>query len=265
MSIIKRAFKRNSHNVIFKLIADFGKAINKIYENSNHDIDCNGELTVLEKISKFSPSIIIDGGANIGKYSLLANQLSPHCKIYSLEPVESTYQKLINSTKNIKNIIPIQKGLFSENCTKEINIFSSHTHSSLSDIERITDKPIAVQKIDLVAGDNLLLENKIDTIDFLKIDIEGAEYDALLGFKKSIKEGKIKAIQFEYGPLNIHTKKLLIDYYQFFEKNGYTVGKIFPKIVEFRIYKYKYEDFLSSNFIAVKNSEIELKNSLSSR
>lgn len=65
-------------------------------------------------------------------------------------------------------------------------------------------------------------------------------------------------IQFEYGYINITTKKLLIDFYNYFESKGYMVGKIFPKYVEFRKYEFKHEDFLGPNFIAVKKTETEL-------
>lgn len=108
-------------------------------------------------------------------------------------------------------------------------------------------------------------ENNISHIDLLKMDIEGAEFDALYGFEKSLAGGKIKAIQFEYGYINITTKKLLIDYYNLFESHDYILGKIFPKNVEFRKYDFKYEDFIGPNFIAVKKSEIELIKSFSTR
>ena len=209
----------------------------------------------MKKLSKFSPSIIIDGGANIGDYSLFVNQFVPECKIYSFEPVNSTFQKLLENKKDHDNIIPVNKGLFKENCSSEINLFNSDEHSSIYDIQGLSYKSNQKQTIELIRGDDFMEENKIDFIDLLKLDIEGAEYDALLGFENSIRHGKIKAIQFEYGYINISTKKLLIDYYNFFEANNYIVGKIFPKIVEFRIYDFKYEDFLGPDFIAVKKSE----------
>ncbi len=105
-------------------------------------------------------------------------------------------------------------------------------------------------------------QNNISEIDFLKIDIEGSEYDAILGFNENITKRTIKAIQFEYGYINISTKKLLIDYYEYFESKGYVLGKIFPKIVEFRKYEFKYEDFIGPNYIAVRNTETELINAL---
>lgn len=45
--------------------------------------------------------------------------------------------------------------------------------------------------------DELLVENNIPKIDFLKLDLEGFDYFALLGARKSIAQGKIDVIQFE--------------------------------------------------------------------
>ncbi len=258
----KRFFKRNSHNSIFKILAGFGRALNRFYENRNHDLYSNGELTVLKKISKLNPSVIIDGGANVGKYSLLINQLMPDVRIYSFEPVKSTFEKLKKNVKGINNITPINKGLYSEICNKEINIFTGDTHSSLVDIQGLSYDSNQKQTIELTKGDDFIGEHQIEMIDLLKIDVEGVEYDVLLGFEEQIQKRKIKVIQFEYGYINISTKKLLIDYYNFFESRGYLIGKIFPKTVEFRKYDFKYEDFLGPNFIAVKKTETELINML---
>ena len=258
MPLIKRLFKKNSHNIIFKAFAGLGRSINRLYENRNHDLHSNGELEVIKKISSIKPSIIIDGGANNGEYSALFAKYSPDSKIYSFEPVEATFDLLLKNTENFKNVYHFQKGLYKENCSKEINIFNAHTHSSIVDIQGLHYNATNKVSIDLIKGDDFVKEQNINQIDFLKIDIEGAEYDALLGFEETIKLGKIRAIQFEYGYINITTKKLLIDFYLFFEKYGYVLGKIFPKKVEFRKYEYKYEDFLGPNFIAIKKSEENL-------
>ena len=263
MSTLKRIFKQNTHNSFFKALAGFGRSLNRLYENRNHDIYSNGEITVLKKIARTNPGIIIDAGANVGDYSILANQIMPACKIYAFEPVESTFQHLLSNIKDLKNVVPIKKGLFKENCELAINLFASNEHSSIYDIEGLSIGSDSQQNIELVRGDDFIKDNQIDSIDFLKLDVEGAEYDALLGFENAIKHGAIKAIQFEYGYINISTKKLLVDYYNFFEANGYIVGKIFPKLVEFRKYHFKYEDFIGPNFIAVKKTETELINILS--
>ncbi len=258
----KRFFKRNTHNNFFKVLAGFGRSLNRLYENRNHDIYSNGELTVLKKLSKLNPSVIIDGGANIGNYSLQINQLIPNTRIYSFEPVKSTFEKLKENVGKINNITTIEKGLYKNNCTQEIRIFPSSTHSSLIDIEGLSYKSNEKQTIELIKGDDFLKNYNIDEVDFLKLDIEGAEYDAIIGFEEHIMNGKIKMIQFEYGYINISSKKLLIDFYNYFDSKGYLLGKIFPKNVEFRKYELKYEDFLGPNYIAVKKTEKELINLL---
>ncbi len=263
MKTLKRIFKRNTHNLFFRPLAGFGRSLNRMYENRNHDIYSNGELTVQKKIAAFHPGVMIDGGANAGHYSLMFRQYSPDCTIYAFEPVATTFEKLKDNIRAYPEIIPVNKGLYSENCTKEIRLFPQDTLSSLFDIQGLSYETTGEQTIELVRGDDFLREQKIDKVDLLKLDLEGAEYDALLGFEETLKHKKIRAVQFEYGYINITTKHLLIDFYNLFGDHGYIVGKIFPKIVEFRKYDFKYEDFLGPNFIAVDKEEKELIECLS--
>lgn len=259
MSAVKRFFKNHSHSQVFKPMAGFGRALNRFYENRNHDVYSNGEMTILKKISKLNPAaVIIDGGANTGGYAIMGSQVVPHGKIYSFEPVTATFEKLAENTKSMSCIHTVNKGLFAENCTREINLFTSDEHSSLYDIEGIKDKSGKKERIELIKGDDFIREKKLISVDLLKLDVEGAEYEALKGFDSSLKEGVFKAVQFEYGYINITTKKLLIDYYLFFKQYGYKVGKIFPQTVEFREYSFVHEDFIGPNFIAVKETEKEL-------
>jgi FkbM family methyltransferase len=241
-----------------KQLAGFGRAMNRLYENRNHDIYSNGELRIIKKISSLKPAVVIDGGANTGNYSELLVKNIPTANIYALEPVKSTFVELEKKLANHPTVHLINKGLYKENVEKEIHLFPSDKHSSIYTIEGMKNDLDKSTTISLTAGDLFAQEYQITSIDFLKLDVEGAEYDALLGFEKMLSAGKIRAIQFEYGYINISTKKLLIDFYQIFEKYGYQVGKIFPLSVEFRPYQFKYEDFLGPNFIAVKKTDTEL-------
>jgi FkbM family methyltransferase len=202
--------------------------------------------------------VIIDGGANIGEYSRRAAEFVKGCRIYSFEPVKNTFNRLVKNLKDYESHIPVNKGLYHEIGVKNINLFPSHTHSSLYDIQGLFYDPVNTAEIELITGDTFMEQIGIAYIDLLKLDLEGAEYDALLGFENALKKGKIKMVQFEFGYINITTKKLLIDFYKFFESFGYVVGKVFPKTVEFRKYEFKYEDFLGPNYVAVNKSETGL-------
>lgn len=256
---IKRIFKRNTHNMFFRALGDFGIVMNRFYENRNHDIYSNGELTVIRKLAGLSPSLVIDGGANTGKYSLLVSSICPDAKIYSFEPVEDTFNILKENTRDTEGIKPVMKGLFSSETKKDINIFPSNTHSSVYDIKGLPYDKKASASISMTTGDSFMKESGIDYIDLLKLDLEGAEYEAVKGFSKAFENKQIRMVQFEYGYINITTRKLLLDFYQFFETYGYIVGKIFPKTVEFRPYKFKYEDFTGPNFVAIHSDDPGLK------
>jgi FkbM family methyltransferase len=166
---------------------------------------------------------------------------------------------------NNPNNTPINKGLYIENCIKSINIFPGDEHASLFDINNNLYSSTGTVDIELVKGDDFLVQHDIKSVFLLKLDLEGAEYDALQGFENALKNGSIKLIQFEYGYINITTKRLLIDYYQLLESYGYIIGKIFPKTVDFRKYEYKHEDFIGPNFVAVHQNEVALMASLSSK
>jgi len=262
MNKLKRIFKANTHNFFFKALAGFGRSMNRFYENRNHDIFSNGEVFVLKQLASLNPKNILDAGANIGNWGRKAAHLCPTATIYCFEPVPLTFEKLnaMVQTEHIANIKAVMKGLYSKTTNIQINQFgSSDEHASLYDVKGAGYKPSEGILIDLISGDKFLRDEKLDFVDFVKLDIEGAEMDALHGLSESIKNRKIRMVQFEYGYINITTKNLLLDFYEFFEKYGYDLGKLYPKQVEFRKYSYKDEDFIGPNFIAIRNDDAELK------
>jgi FkbM family methyltransferase len=265
MNKAKILFKRNSHNRFVGTLAGFGRALNRYYENRNHDKASNGELTVIRKMARLEPAVVIDGGANLGEYSRLFNQYSPGTTIWAFEPVESTFMQLQKRVAGHENIHAIHKGLYSEGCSREIHIMEPSTHSTIYDLKNARHRTGHKEFIDLVRGDDFLEREGIKKVDFLKLDLEGAEYDALVGFGEAFRRKRIRVVQFEYGNINISTRKLLVDFYEFFVRHGYRIGKIYPKRVVFRPYDFRYEDFLGPNHIAVDETETALISMLEKR
>jgi FkbM family methyltransferase len=261
--MIKRIFKRNTHNILFKLISSAGRSINRLYENRNHDTQSNGEEWLINRISKINPKLIFDVGANTGKYCVLAKKHNPLVNVVCFEPVKSTFAKLQSAVNGLSQVTLVNSGLFDENKKLTINIYPSHTHASVFDLKAIPYESIGKEEIDLITGDDYIKNNNIESIDLLKLDVEGAELNAIKGFKNALSQKKVRIIQFEYGYINITTKNLLIDYYEYLKQFGYTVGKLYPKKVEFRGYNFKHEDFIGPNMIAILEDDNELKELLS--
>ncbi len=61
----------------------------------------------------------------------------------------------------------------------------------------VTATDFKIGDLQLKLGKNYIEENKIEQIDFLKIDVEGFELKVLKGFGEHL--SKVKYIQFEYG------------------------------------------------------------------
>ena len=57
-------------------------------------------------------------------------------------------------------------------------------------------------------------KDKSKIIDYIKIDVEGHELDALEGFGDLIK--KVRLIQFEFGGCNIDTRTYFQDFWYYF-------------------------------------------------
>jgi FkbM family methyltransferase len=104
----------------------------------------------------------------------------------------------------------------------------------------------------VMRGDDFLVREGIRGVDFLKLDVEGAEHLVLQGLESELREQRVRFVQFEYGRVNILTHFLLRDFYQFFAGYGYVVGKIYPDYVEFGDYDLSDEDFLGPNYLACR-------------
>lgn len=251
-----------SRNIVSKLLAEGFRSLVRRHENRNHNFKTNGEEVVLKKLSKFNFSTIFDVGANVGDYSVLLRKHFPNVKIHAFEIFENNLQSIQEKNAGDKNISINPYGLSNENGTIKVKYYGKG-----SGVNSIHDYPHKGESswVDckVIKGDDYIQDQNISSIDFLKIDTEGSENLVLEGLINTLKTGNIKVIQFEYGYVNIIAKFLLYDFYQLLNKMGYTVGKIYPKSVEFKEYSLKDENFFGPNYIAVKKSETKIIESLS--
>ncbi len=124
--------------------------------------------------------IFVDGGGFDGKTTLMFTQLYPkYKKIFYFEPNIEMLEKSQQILKDYDNISFINKGIWKKN---DILGFDNKLGSaSKLDTEESTN-------IEVISLDNFIQEK----IDFIKFDIEGAEYNALEGARNLIKEYKPK-------------------------------------------------------------------------
>src|SRR5690606_15979289 len=140
------------------------------------------------------------------------------------EPSKKTFEILLSNTKGSKSFQLVNKGLGIED--EELILYSNtHTNTQSSVLKRdmshwneeynLTNE----EKIQITTLDGYCVENNIESIDFLKIDVEGNEMNLFHGAKKMIKNNNIKFIQFEFGVASVDGKYFFKDVFYFLNEN----------------------------------------------
>jgi FkbM family methyltransferase len=128
--------------------------------------------------------IHLDVGAQIGSYTLMA--ASSGAIVYSLEP-DSNNRRFLTRNLNINNLKAniIKYGAWNK---KDTLAFRSHDAiSSIKGVSEVASTHPALDRIVVNTIDNLVNELGINRIDVIKMDIEGAEIEAIEGAEKTIK------------------------------------------------------------------------------
>jgi FkbM family methyltransferase len=139
--------------------------------------------------------VIVDVGAHIGFYTrLFARLAGPEGKVYALEPHPGNFAVLDRNCGKYGNVHLLQIAAVEVERDVLLHVSPSSGRHSLLSSAHSWDEQIAVKG---VALDRILQETKVDLI---KMDIEGAELEALKGMRKTIDRSDDLALIFEMNP-----------------------------------------------------------------
>ncbi len=129
-------------------------------------------------------SIFVDVGANFGLFTLYASKLiGIYGKVISFEPFKKNYESLIdNITINkLSNVQTENIAIGQEE--GEINLYYDVKEMNLGMVSTKFIENSFREKVNIVSLDSYFENKPFNKIDFIKIDVEGHEYKALLGMK----------------------------------------------------------------------------------
>lgn len=163
-------------------------------------------------------NVFVDAGANIGVYSILASSLvGRNGQVVSIEMIPETANRLKKHSKNnnCKNIKMIESAL--SNIAGEIvRAYIPQNKFGMASIEvKHEDKDLMLVEVQTETLNNILSE--YNSIDLMKMDLEGAEFKALQGASEVL--SGIKCIIFESHTQSSEIVVLL-------EKNGFSIRKL---------------------------------------
>ena len=221
-------------------------------ERALEEFETHGERWLQERFSgKFNT--IFDVGSNIGEWSRMTRKYQPQADIHMFEVMGETYRQLLKNIDIDDKMFPNSFGLSNCNGTIDMKYKPSYSAVSTPVMDLRLDNS-EIRKGLVVKGDDYIESRNVENIDFLKIDTEGAEENVFKGFEKSLSQGKIKVIQFEYGYICVLTKWMLIDSYKYLTPFGYHLGRLKNGSIEFKDYNLMDEDFNGPEYIAVHES-----------
>lgn len=163
--------------------------------------------------------VFVDIGANIGMYTLYAASLYNSLNIIAIEPDNLNYQALCDNIagNRFKNILPLPIGM-SDN--KGIRFFTDREGR-----ERGTSGGQIIPSIEASLTQSYcriltltvdLLFHIIGHIDFIKIDVDGHEYQILFGLRSTI--NYVSMVLVEMDTRDPKHKAVI----EFFKKKGFT-------------------------------------------
>jgi FkbM family methyltransferase len=153
--------------------------------------------------------VFVDSGSNIGQWVLYLGGL-PGVQALEFEPVESQ-RNWLSSCLQLQadwNCTIYPWGLGAE--TREMSIQCDGARSTLRndwyDTKILDRETIRIRRLE-----DVLREAEIDEVQLWKLDVEGAEYEALVGAGDYLSSQKIKHLYFECHHTNYHRNKMLLE------------------------------------------------------
>jgi len=197
------SFKTNDFRIYYKncFVVSFDEFNLKFYNNP-YDAIKRDLTSIKDYLKKYRPKkgdIVIDGGGYIGLFTLVASNLvGSEGKVIVFEPDTRNYKMLLNNLEVNKatNVKVINQGLWSKDTTLQLQakgLGSSFFSGNIND-------PII--PVPVVSLDNELKRIGIKKVDFIKMDVEGAELEAIKGCKNTLKRDNVKLAIASYHIVN---------------------------------------------------------------
>lgn len=162
-----------------------------------------GTLEVMKKLIR-KDDVVLDIGANLGWYTAHIAKLLPISTCHSFEPVPAIFSKLEKhcAMNGIRDKVHLHNcALGDTNGTIELHTFPDlpHGHSSISTLGK---SDYVTSEAQMFTLDSFLETHSLDKVDFVKMDVEGAEMLVLKGADRLLRRAQAPIWVIE---LNIET------------------------------------------------------------
>lgn len=244
-----------------------------ILNYENHVV--SGEKYLYDKVLpaaiKCANPILYDVGANVGEVSKRLRGAFPDARVLAFEPNPGTFSKLEANVCELR-VECFKFGVGSSIGTSILHIYADDPYSGHASVHRdmfeiydtygvIGAKNLISFEFCVTTVDLISKSLNVKYINFLKIDVEGQEFDVLRGAEQLIANGLIDVIQFEFTDCNVFSRVFMRDFYE-----------VLPRYALFRLsadclipmgkYLPRYEIFQFQNILAIRSDLVDSVGSL---
>lgn len=190
----------------------------------------SGETTVLRLVKTRlhpaeRPFCAFDVGANKGQFLsvLLSEFTGTDFVVHAFEPGMEAFRTL---SEKFSAAAPIRlNNLALSDKPGNLTLYADAAGSGMSSLLHRDGRHLGVdfshvQTIAATTLDAYVAQNGVKVIDFLKLDVEGAELTVLQGAETTFYERRVRSVMFEFGGANIDSRTYFRDFYYLFSSYG---------------------------------------------
>jgi FkbM family methyltransferase len=176
--------------------------------------------------------VAIDAGANVGSWTALFRKQVPYRgRIYAFEPQRLAAEKIRELQVEGCQVIEMALGRTAGTRTFHTlhptdsmgSLYERHDTFAMGRERQQSDVEVEVVRLD-----DFVEANHIDMINFMKMDLEGAELEALNGASECMRTGLLRAISFEFGISNVNARVFFRDLFDLLTENHYEIFRMTP-------------------------------------
>jgi len=212
-----------------KLLKVHDKEYHYRYYSRWEDFKPGREEDIIKLFRPKEGDIVIDVGAHIGKYTIIASKMvGSKGKVFAIEAHPDNYEILKKNIalNNLRNVIALNYAVHSEKTV--VKLYEPDQDEGATIYNTImADRPSSNNQnfIEVKADtlDSLLSQNMIKEVNWIKIDVEGAEYEVLVGASGILSNSKDIACLIEVHILLQKNKNFYGEIVHYLGSKGYDV------------------------------------------
>jgi FkbM family methyltransferase len=151
---------------------------------------------------------VFDVGANVGELTLLFSRfVGAGGVVHAFEPCGQAFERLesICRAASLRNVRLNRLALAEDETPVSMHVYDEEHMSWNTRAARPLDeygidlKPLSVEEAPATTLDLYCERNGVAGVDLLKIDVEGAEFQVMLGAERMLREKRVRCVTFEFG------------------------------------------------------------------